>query len=174
MKRTKRKPKPQSFTPAQIAAAVGARDTAGPGTPLAILEAFFPDAARIGEITLQPVTLSVLMALQKIKSPLLIASADFAMEDIARATCILTAPIAEVRRLLGERAADGSFPRFDAVVALLADRIAAAEIKPLGVLLNRHLEDAFKNLLPHGVDKATDPDSPFPPARTQGPGTAGS
>ena len=172
MKRTKRKPR--SFSPAQIAAAVGARDTAGPGTPLAVLEAFFPDSARIGQIALQPVTLSVLMALQKIRSPLLVAHQDFAMVDIARAACVLTAPIAEIRRLLGVRSADGGFPEFEAVVELLADRIAASEIKPLGELLNRHLEQAFKNLLPHGVDKATDPDSPFPPARTQGPGTAGS
>lgn len=170
----KRKPKPQSFSAAQIAAAAKARDTAGPGTPLAVLEAFFPDTARIGQITLQPVTLSVLMALQKIGSSLLRAGADFSMGDIARATLILTAPIAEIRRLLGERAADGTFPVFEATAELLADRIHASEIKPLGELLNRHLEDAFKNLLPHGVDKATAPDSPFPPARTQGPGTAGS
>jgi len=152
----------------QITAVTKANRSASRSTPSAVVDAFFPERLLAGELPLMPVTMSVVIALQKVGSALLQKeSADgLEMEDIARALYIMTTPIADVRKQI----ANGTFA---AAVDALADSIPAALLAPIGQLLNAHLTAAFATAIPFGPSKS-DADSPFPPARTQEPGSAGS
>jgi hypothetical protein len=157
-----------------IDTASAVRDSGGSKTPKAVLNAFAPDKIIAGDMELQPVTMSVMLQLQKLESGLLKTDADFSIRDIANALFVLTTPIKVVRDLLSHRAPDGSFPKFAAAVDLMADEVPVKFLPQIGKTINRALTEAFSTLVPHGVEKGTNPDSPFPEARTPDPGMAGS
>ena len=162
------KKKRLGYTPEQIAAGTKARNSASQSTPVAVVNAFFPECVLAGDLPLLPVTMSVVIALQKVGCKLLLSgdAKDLDMESIAQALYVMTTPIAEVRSRIGS----GTFA---SAVDVLADSIPASLLAPVGQLLNKHLTDAFATAIPFGPDKS-DPSSPFPAARTQGPGSAGS
>ena len=157
------------FSDKQIRAGAAARDRASKSTPKAVVDAFLPDQVLAGNLPLNPVTMSTIIALQKINSPLLKTEDASGLEiaSIAEALYIMTQPIAMVRRLI----TTGGFPK---AVEEMADCIPAALLAPIGELLNKHLTDAFSTAIPYGPKDRTDPSSPFPEGRTQGPATDGS
>jgi len=157
------------YSAQQIADGARARDKASQSTPRAVVDAFFPDRVLAGDLPLQPVTMSVIIALQKVGSGLLKTETveELAMEDIAKALYIFTSPIAAVRQQI-------SCGTFADAVDDLADQIPANLLPPIGKLLNAHLTEAFATAIPHGPKDRSDASSPFPPARTPEPGTVGS
>lgn len=166
----KHKTDPRSFTPAQASAARQAQQSAGTKTPDRVLNAYFPTDVKVGDITFQPVTLSVIMALQKAAANVLKAenAHDFGARDIAGAVFILTQPIDQVRKLINAG-------KFDEAVDAMSDEIPAGLLGPLSEALNHHLTKAFETAIPYGEKKelGKSADSPFPEGRPPAPGSAG-
>ena len=157
------------FSDKQIRAGAAARDRASKSTPKAVVDAFLPDQILAGNLPLNPVTMSTIIALQKINSPLLKTENASALDiaSIAEALFIMTQPIVKVRGLI----VSGGFRT---AVDRMADEIPVALLPPIGELLNKHLPDAFSTAIPYGPKDRTDSSSPFPEGRTQGPATDGS
>lgn len=154
------------FTPAQVEAADKARERSTQSTPTVVIDAFLPSRVMAGDVAFQPMTMSVIMALQRVGSGLLRADAHFSMSDIANALWIMITPIADVRAALAQEPQPGVFPAMARAVDAMTDSIPVNLIPKLGELLNARLVDAFKTAVPYGVDKSTGADGDFPAART--------
>ncbi len=177
----KRSKKTLGFSKAQVEAAAAHREKSTSSTPALVLNAFCPDEVRVGKLPLQPCTGAVIMQLQKIGSSLLKTekSEEFNVEDIFAALFVMSQPIAHVRALTAIAEIDpltGKIfrPRFDDAVFELAATIDAALLPQIGEILNAHLVAAFGTAVPHGQKVSRDPNSPFPTAPANSPGTAGS
>ncbi len=162
MKKKRSKIKHFGATAEQVTAAVKARDYANSGTPKIVLNAFMPDQLTAANLPLQPVTMSVLVALEKVNSPLIKSDALPSIATVAEALYILVSPIDAVRNAIQTGALQKN-------VDALADTIPALYIPRLGKILNEYIADAFSTAIPHG-----DPGSPLAAARPQTPGSAGS
>lgn len=177
-KRTKKR---GGFSPAAVKAATAALDKSGKGTPAIVLEAFLPERLSVGDLPLAQINIDHLMALQ-IGAPGILRESDptkFDIAEIMRALFICTQDQDLTEELLAVRALDDItgkvvFPRFDAAVRQLARGLQPSILLLVAPKLDAAICAAMKPAVPFGVDKSTNPGSPFPAARTQGPGTAGS
>lgn len=165
---------PAALVPEQIAAASAVRDSGGSQTPKAVLHAFAPDVLSAAGMEFQPITMSTILLLQKVDNSLLKKDAGFSVEDILNALYIVSHDIRAVRALLAQRGPSGGRQAFEDAVFEMAIAIPARAIGVIGEALNQALTDAFATLVPHGINKGSNPDSPFPAAPTPGPDSAGS
>lgn len=166
------------FSPAAVQAAT---KNNGKGTPAIVLEAFLPERLAVGDLPLAQINIDHLMALQT-GAPGILRESDptkFDIAEIMRALFICTQDQDITEELLSVRALDDItgkvvYPRFDSAVRQLARNLQPSILLLIAPKLDAAISAAMKPAVPFGVDKSTDPDSPFPEARTQVPGTAGS
>jgi hypothetical protein len=104
----------------------------------AVLNPLSPEHAATGDLPLQPVTMSTILCLQKIRSGVIQSddSKTFSMRDIANALFVLTQPIQHVRSLI-------ACSEFEAAVDVFCDSIPASLLPKLGGAINTHIAAAF-------------------------------
>jgi hypothetical protein len=130
----------------QIAAAEAARDQCSHKTPAVILDAFLPEQIKVGNIALNPVTMSTIMVLEKLQSPFLGGGAEMKYQHIAEALCVFSQPIATVREALR----NGTF---QALVDSLADQLDMAVLAKAVPAIAEHIGKAFETSIPYGEGK---------------------
>ena len=131
----------------QIESANAARDKGSHRTPAVVLDAFLPERVMAGDIPLHPVTMSVIMALEKIESPFLGGKTEIKYRHIAEALFVLTQPIGEVRRAIEE----GTFA---AGVNELADHLDMTVLSQAVPAISAHIAKSFETAIPYGDGKA--------------------
>lgn len=169
------------ITREQIAAADKAKARATKYTPKVVLDAFLPERLAAGDIPLCEINIDHYLAMQLV-CPGMMQESDskkFDVLEIMRALFIVTQDQDLTEELLGIREKDvitGAviFPQFDRAVKLLARELKPHVLIEVGAKLDAAFVASMKPAVPYGVSKRTDPDSPFPEARTQAPGSAGS
>lgn len=109
--------------------------------PKVILGAFCAAPVKVGEITLHPLKLGHILALEKIGNPLA-AGKDVAMSDLLQALAIITLPSADARQLAGD--ADAVAAR----AAELQDALSPRDMQPLADAVRKLFNDAFSTALP--------------------------
>jgi hypothetical protein len=129
------------LAPAQIEAALEARDHANSGVPTPVLDAFFPVPVTVADLTLQPLTLATYMLLEKINSPL-ISGTDIKVEDVLRGVLLLSLPLSAARKLVFDGAS------FDAAVWGLGEQVPARELKSVGEKIAAHIAASFAAIIP--------------------------
>lgn len=134
------------FSRKQVAAANAARDKSAHRTPSIILDAFLPERVQAGDIPLNPVTMSVIMVLEKINSPFL-GGNEIKYQHIAEALVVFTQPIANVRAALG----NGTLPD---LVNELADRLDMSVLAQAVPAIAAHIAKAFETAIPYGEGKS--------------------
>ena len=130
----------------QIKAARVALDKSSHSTPKVVLDAFLPTTEKAGGIKLNPVTMSVIMVLERIESPFLGGSSEVTYRHIAEALFVLTQPIADTREVL-------SNDTFTAAVDSLADQIEMTVLLDAVPAISRHIGKAFETAIPYGHGK---------------------
>ena len=120
--------------------------------PKVVIDAMLPAIRSVGEIVLRPITLGVLLMLEKIGSPLVAdknltpgrkpAKPNLSNPDIVRVVFILTHPVAE-SLVLFNRGADV----FDAAVYNYAESIKVSDLPALGSAINEHFVAAFSTIV---------------------------
>ena len=127
------------------------------GTPKAVLDAFFPETIRVGELALQPMTMAHALCLERLESPVLDRIQESTLEDAAKAVYVLTLPSDQAMAAVADRAA------FDARFAEFCARIPIAEVKGVAEKLVQQLQAAFATFIPSSPDG----EPPFPEATSQ-------
>ena len=164
----RRKPKsapaaPQSFSPAEVDAAVAARDAAAAGSPGIVRRALLGNTPiPVGELTVMPVTIGTHLMLEQIASP--IGGYDGKSPDeegrIALTTVDVLAAAFIMSNPAGARAAlSVSRQAFDKEVALLADKIPFHDFPILTDAIVRQITSASEPA-PQGDGRAN-PSAPL-------------
>jgi hypothetical protein len=135
--------------------------------PRIVVDAFLPDTLAVGDIILRPISAGTALILEKIKSPIVddkvIAAArknkgkfgaELSNEDVARIIFILTHPGKE-SLALWNRGPDV----FEEAVYDYLDRIPVADVPALGLMINKHFEQAFSTIIGPEVGQRP-PDAP--------------
>ena len=93
---------PLESVPRSLDEIASAHSAVSDRTPSVVLKAFLPEAMRLGELVLQPLTIKTWMILEKIESPFLRTKPDsvIGIGDILPTLFVLTQSIAEVERVL--------------------------------------------------------------------------
>lgn len=145
------------------------RKAAGLGaaaTPRAVLDALVPEVLHVADIALRPVDMGHVLALERIKSPVLESIAQATIEDAARALYLLTMPGDQAMRLVRDP------KQFEDGLAAFVTRVPAGEVRTAADKLASSLKAAFETLVP-GKESAGD-GSPFQGSPAPAPSSAGS
>ena len=143
-----------------------AKESAGHGTPSAILSAFIPAFTEAGAVVLPPLDMGKVLLLEQIASPF-ISRADrpTKIADIVQAIFILANPSnAESRRIIGS----GTFP--DAIVSF-ADTLPVRALSGAAEQINAHIEAGFATAVPYGKGESG-PLAPHPSPATDSGGSS--
>lgn len=96
--------RPRGYTQEQIDAAIAARDEQAGRTPPCILEALYPDGARIGGCAVVPLTIASYALLEKLGNPVTEPKGLEAMtnDQLMELCYVLTRPVRECREVLAD------------------------------------------------------------------------
>ena len=140
--------------------------------PKLVVDAFVPDALKIGNIVLRPITMGTILVLEKLDCPLTddnaIAAAkknkgkfaaNLSNDDVARLVFVLTHSAQDSLALL-----QVSRDVFDRAVYDYLDRIEVRDMPVLGGLITGHFQNAFSTVIggADAVQKKTESATPGP------------